>query len=248
VCTRAVSALAHYLEEEGLATVAISLIRPQTENTKPPRALWVPFELGRPFGPPGDAAFQRRVILAALGMLERDKGPVIIEDFPDDDPRWQLDPGWRPPPIPAPPAAGSAEAIAAQLEAEIPQLRDAHQRWVAQYSRTAVGLCGLSISECCRYVADWLCGKAPPSPREAFSGPLMLRFAVDDVKAYYLEAAAAGTGKPSSRQLGDWFWNETAAGAAIHALREACLASEDDRLKLIAGNFLVPAARVRGTG
>jgi len=118
VCTRAVSALAHYLEEEGLATVAISLIRPQTENTKPPRALWVPFELGRPFGPPGDAAFQRRVILAALGMLERDKGPVIIEDFPDDDPRWQLDPGWRPPPIPAPPATGLAEALAAQLEAE----------------------------------------------------------------------------------------------------------------------------------
>ena len=33
------SALAHYLEEEGLATVAISLIRPQTENTKPPRAV-----------------------------------------------------------------------------------------------------------------------------------------------------------------------------------------------------------------
>jgi hypothetical protein len=61
-------------EEEGIATVAISLIRPQTENTKPPRALWVPFELGRPFGPPGDAAFQRRVILAALGMLERDNG------------------------------------------------------------------------------------------------------------------------------------------------------------------------------
>jgi hypothetical protein len=56
----------------------------------------------------------------------------------------------------------------------------------------------------------------------------MLRFAVDDVKAYYLEAAAAGAGRPSSRQLGDWFWNVTTAGAAIHALREACLASEDD--------------------
>ena len=242
------SALAHYLEEEGIATVAISLIRPQTENTKPPRALWVPFELGRPFGPPGDAAFQRRVILAALGMLERDNGPVIIEDFPDDDPRWQPNPGWRPPPIPAAPVAAPAEVLAAALEAEIPQLWDAHQRWVAQHGRTAVGLCGLSISDCGRYVADWLRSKAPPSPREAFSGPLMLRFAVDDVKAYYLEAAAAGTGRPSSRQLGDWLWNVTAAGAAIRALREACLASEDDRLKLIAGNFMVPAARVRSTG
>jgi len=59
-----VSALGHYLEEEGIATVAIALIRPQAENTKPPRALWVPFELGRPFGPPSDAAFQKRVLLA----------------------------------------------------------------------------------------------------------------------------------------------------------------------------------------
>ena len=63
------SALGHYLEEEGIASVAISLIRPQTENTKPPRALWVPFELGRPFGPPDDAAFQKRVLLAALRLL-----------------------------------------------------------------------------------------------------------------------------------------------------------------------------------
>ena len=63
------SALGHYLEEEGIATVAVVLIRPQAESTKPPRALWVPFELGRPFGPPNDPAFQRRVVLAALGML-----------------------------------------------------------------------------------------------------------------------------------------------------------------------------------
>ena len=33
------SALGHYLEEEGIATVAISLIRPQTENTKPEELL-----------------------------------------------------------------------------------------------------------------------------------------------------------------------------------------------------------------
>jgi hypothetical protein len=78
--------------------------------------------------------------------------------------------------------------------------------------------------------------------------PLLLRFAVDDVKAYYLEAAAAGAARPSSRQLGDWLWNETAAGAAFHALRAACLASADKRLRLIAGNFMVPAARVRGAG
>ena len=56
------------------------------------------------------------------------------------------------------------------------------------------------------------------------------------------------TCRPRSRQLGDWFWNETAAGATIHALRETCLSSEDERLRLIAGNFMVPAARVRRSG
>ena len=242
------SALGHYLEEEGVATVAISLIRPQTENTKPPRALWVPFELGRPFGPPSDPAFQKRVLLAALRLLERENGPVIIEDFPDDDPRATPDPAWRPPFIPAAVATGPADSLAARLEAESVLLRSAHHRWVAQHRRTTVGLSGLPIGECARYVADWLRGRAPPSPREGFSAPLILRFAVDDLKAFYLEAAAVGGAKPSSRQLGDWFWNATAAGAAIHALREACLASEDERLKLIAGNFLVPAARVRSTG
>ena len=76
----------------------------------------------------------------------------------------------------------------------------------------------------------------------------MLRFAVDDVKAYCLEAAAAGAAKPSSRQLGDWFWNESAAGAGIYALSEVLQASDDDRLKLIVANFMVPATRVRSTG
>jgi len=239
-----VSALGHYLEEEGIATVAISLIRPQTENTKPPRALWVPFELGRPFGPPGDPLFQKRVLLAALRLLERASGPVIIEDFPEDDPRAQPEPGWHPPAVPAASGDASAEALAARLESEIPLLRGAHERWLARHGRTAIGLSALGIADCGRYVANWVRGKAPASPREGFSAPLMLRFAVDDVKAYYLEAGA-GEAKPSSRQLGDWFWNETAAGAAIHALRTACLASDDERLKLIAGNFMVPAARVR---
>jgi hypothetical protein len=240
-----VSALGHYLEEEGIATVAIALIRPQAENTKPPRALWVPFELGRPLGPPSDAAFQKRVLLAALRMLVEDGGPVRIVDFPDDDPRARPDPAWQAPFVPAMVANGSAESQDSRLEDEILLLQGAHQRWIAQYGRSTVGLSGLSIAEAARYVADWLRGKAPASPREGFSAPLILRFAVDDLKAYCLEAAGAGPAKPSSRQLGDWLWNDTATGAALHALRELLLTEEDERLRLIVANFMVPAARVR---
>ena len=94
--------------------------------------------------------------------------------------------------------------------------------------------------------ADWLRGKAPPSPRDGFSAPLILRFAVDDLKAYGLEAAAAGLAKPSSRQLGDWLWNATATGAALYALRNVLLTQDDERLRLIVANFMVPAARAGG--
>ncbi|HTT78130.1 MAG TPA: hypothetical protein VMF86_00480 [Stellaceae bacterium] len=239
------SALGHYLEEEGIATVVIALIRPQAENTKPPRALWVPFELGRPFGPPGNPAFQKRVVLAALGMLIEDGGPVRIVDFPDDDPRAQPDPAWQPPFMPAAIANGDADSLASRMEAEVLLLQGSHRRWMEQHKRSTVGLSGFAIGECARYVADWLRGKAPPSPREGFSAPLILRFAVDDLKAYCLEAAGAGTAKPSSRQLTDWFWNETATGAALYALRELLLAHADERLRLIVANFMVPAARVR---
>jgi len=243
-----VSALGHYLEEEGLATVSISLIRPQTENTRPPRALWVPFELGRPFGPPSDPAFQRRVLLTALRLLERSDGPVLLEDFPDDDPRRQPDPRWEPPAIPGGSGDGSREALASGLTAEARALGDAHRRWVAQHGRTTVGVSGLEMADAAEYVAAWLRGENADSPREGFSAPLLLRFAVDDLKAYALEAAAAGSAKPASKQLGDWLWNETATGAGIHALRAALLNAEDQRLRLIAENFLVPGARIRAAG
>ena len=58
--------LASVLEDAGLATVALSIIRGQVETTRPPRALHCEFPLGRPLGRPGDPALQRRGILAWL--------------------------------------------------------------------------------------------------------------------------------------------------------------------------------------
>jgi hypothetical protein len=232
-----VSALGHYLEEEGIAAVAIALIRPQAEKTRPPRALWVPFELGRPIGPPNDPAFQKRVILTALGMLVEGGGPVRIADFPDDDPREAPDPDWRPP-IPRAEQHGP-EA----LEAELRALARPYAEGCVARERSTVGLSGLAPAACGEYAAAWLRGERPASPIADMSPPLALRFAIDDLKAFALEAALMPGSHPSSRQLGDWLWNETALGAAIQALRRDFLASGDDRLKTIAF-FLVPALRI----
>jgi len=233
-----VSALGHFIEEKGVATVAIALIRPQAERTKPPRALWVPFELGRPFGPPSDPAFQKRVLLSALRLLEAKNGPVLLADFPEDDPRETPDPDWRPP------IANAGQDI----EAEIAALAPAYDRSRAERGRSTVGLSGLAPAEAAAYVAAWLRGSRPLGPIPELSPVLCLRFAVDDLKAYALEAAIAGGGRPSSKQLGDWLWNETATGTAIRELRRRLLAAEDERAKLIGGMFLVPALRVAPGG
>ena len=97
-------------------------------------------------------------------------------------------------------------------------------------------------------MASWLRGQTPESPNAEMSAQLTLRFAVDDLKAAYIEIALSSSARPSSKQLGDWLWNDTAAGRAIFALRSRYLTSDDERLKAIAGLFLVPGVRVPPSG
>lgn len=78
-------ALGHFIEREGIPAAQISLIREQTAAIRPPRALWVPFMLGRPFGAPNAPDFQRKVLRALLALFDRPSGPVL-EDFPEDAP------------------------------------------------------------------------------------------------------------------------------------------------------------------
>ena len=71
--------LSHYLERAGFATAGISLIRLHSEKIRPPRALWVPFELGRPLGVPHDAAFQSRVLQKLIDLFDIPEGPVLAD-------------------------------------------------------------------------------------------------------------------------------------------------------------------------
>jgi hypothetical protein len=207
--------------------------------------LWVPFELGRPIGPPSDAAFQRRVITTALGLLDAEPQASLIVDFPDDDPREISDPGWQPVKPSAIPSESAALADA--IEAELRALAPAYAASCTARERSTAGLSGLAPVACGEYVAAWLRGERPASPVADMSPPLALRFAIDDLKAFALEAALVPGGKPSSEQLGDWLWNATALGAGLQLLRQVGLASDDERLK-IAAAFFVPALRVSPAG
>jgi hypothetical protein len=243
-----VSALGHYLEDEMIPTVSISLIRPHVERIRPPRSLWVPFELGRPLGAPGDPAFQTRVLRAALELLEAEPGPHVLRDFPADAPGGEFDAGWKPGVAlpPAPSGESGPGALVHQMRAEVAALEPAYARHVAE-GRTTVGVSGLPVPECVNWVEAFLSGQAPASPRADLPAVQVLRFAVDDLKAYYLEALSAGPGRPNSVQMQNWFW-DTAAGRAIVGLRAVLSASADKRSQAIGKGSLVPRAQVERLG
>ena len=81
MCNQTVCLIAAELERQGIATVCIILLREIAEKVRPPRALCVPFRHGYPLGKPHDAAEQRRVMEAALALLERDGPPPVISSF-----------------------------------------------------------------------------------------------------------------------------------------------------------------------
>jgi hypothetical protein len=244
-----VGALAHYLEEAGLATTQISLVRPHTERIRPPRALWVSFELGRPFGAPGDPAFQRRVIGMALGLLERKDGPVL-EDFPEDAPA-SADTGdgsgWVCPvalgaPAGADAAPGSmAEAVAAEMH----QLRPWYDIGLkARNGRTTVGLSRIEITDLAMFITEFLERPWPENPREDVQLVDTLKYATEDLKSFYLEAAAAQPGRQAdSAALENWFWDETTASTVLFALRPILMESGDEYAAKIGDRTLIPAAQ-----
>ncbi len=88
--------VARELESRGIATVCVMLLREVAEKVRPPRTLLVPFGRGQPLGPPGQAELHRRVVEAALSMLEEGGGGGRIEGFDPDAGRGESPPTGGP--------------------------------------------------------------------------------------------------------------------------------------------------------
>lgn len=222
--------LAHYFEDEGLATVIVALVREHAVAMQPPRALWVPFELGRPFGAPNDAGLQTRVLRAALALLDKPEAGLLLQDFLEEAPEAGAD--WSPP--------GYIDNTC--LQSEVGTVRPLWQQVHDRSAGSTVGISGLVPEQAVEYIRTFHSDEPMPNPK-GMSRIGRARFAIDDIKAFYLEAATAGDGHPSSLQLHDWFWEETLAGEMIRDFQERARTSDDKNLRLISGS-LVPAERV----
>jgi D-proline reductase (dithiol) PrdB len=77
MCHQTVALVQRALDDEGCATVSLSVLEEITRRCTPSRALCVDHPLGAPLGPPGDRAVHRGVVLEALALLEREDYPVI---------------------------------------------------------------------------------------------------------------------------------------------------------------------------
>ncbi len=221
--------MAHWLEQAGISTVVIGLIRLHLEKMLPPRAMWVPFELGRPVGGPDNPEFQREVLHRALALVETADKQILI-DFDKDDPGATADPDWQGP------ALESHVSVVEECQA----LKPEYQRYCVIKSRTSIGVAKASIPELAELIDHAAAEGEFKSLRDDISARLMFRFALDDLKAYYVESALEGQGSPSSQQVYDWLWNDTLLGSCMQKLRAQLMASDDQKNKDLAAKFITP--------
>ena len=247
-------ALSHYIErgsEGRVATTGVSLIREHAEGMKPPRSLFVPFPLGRPLGSPDQPDFQRDVLLSSLKLLET-ATETALADYPHDPPTSGDDP-WACAVALAPPEpANESEALRDQLVEEIRQLAPWHAESLKRRGRSTVGISGASIEQVeqlANLLADFATGEEPSDGEIDWNHPMpvRLKFASDDLRAFYHESATAqpGANYPTDADLNDWLFNQTLLGTVLRQIVGRMRESEDRRVAgLVIG--MIPAGFARG--
>ena len=90
------------------------------------------------------------------------------------------------------------------------------------------------------FLEAYLADEKAERPRSGMAPASLMRFCADDIKAFYLEAAGSGEGTPSSRQMTDWFWNETVAGRVIKDIYRGSADSADKQRQALGVKSIVP--------
>lgn len=76
------------LDDAGLPTISLTLVKEITEQVKPSRALFVEHPFGHTFGDVGEQALQRRILLDCFASAVEIRQPGTIRTLPY---RWTKD-------------------------------------------------------------------------------------------------------------------------------------------------------------
>lgn len=218
----------------------------------PPRALWVPFALGRPVGAPGDAEFQLDVIRAALGMLATATEPTI-DDYPVDAP------GAGPEQWACPLNLGMPvdESLGGRVRAEVARLTPWAAETRRRRGRTTFGLSGAAPDQL-DIVVDALVTVSETGDLETAPAgdvewshemPFLLRHLADDLRSHYHEAIASQPGEtsPNHDALNAWIFGDTAFGEMLVEIGDHLTGAADNNpFALLIRNFMIPEGHYRG--
>ncbi|MDH3643029.1 MAG: hypothetical protein OES38_13090 [Gammaproteobacteria bacterium] len=238
------SGLAHFLESEGIATIVLGLVPHHVRAMQPPRALLVPFELGRPLGAPHDPTAQREVLTAAFALLDHSgPGPVIKTFDTEVTPSAiNAEPWACPVSFPAP---TKDYTLADRISEEVRLLQPWFELGYRQRGHTAADVSGIDIEVLLQWLARFLGDSVPTeSPVPGRSLAESFKLGVEDLKAFYLESITTQPSTGSSVDVNSWFWEETAAGELLWQLRGKLREHLDDAIRLHAQFTLVPTTEV----
>ena len=139
------------------------------------------------------------------------------------------------------PAPSRGRAIADRLFEETGLLMPWFDRGRDLRRRSAADVSGLAVEDLCTWLGKFL---EDPPPNESPIAERTLaetfKLSVEDLKAFYIEAATAQPGVGTAKEINNWFWDETAAGELLWQLREKLKKHPDDIIRLHAGLTLVP--------
>jgi hypothetical protein len=190
-----------------------------------------------------DAAFQRRVLLAALKLLEAPSGPVL-EDYPEDAPETDeimvlsCPVNYSGDTV----EAGETDQLRGSFRREMMAMRPWYDMAVKKRQRTTVGLSGIDLEKMGDFIYAFIRGEAPENPRDDMPLASTLKMAIEDLKAYYIEGATAQPGQEnlSSKAIMNWFWDDTVAGKVLLKLGNVLKESPNEALKQLGEHAIAP--------
>ncbi|MBJ27790.1 MAG: hypothetical protein CL776_03185 [Chloroflexi bacterium] len=224
--------ISRVLEEFGISTVGIALVKEHALRVKVPRALAVPFPFGHALGKPGDPEYQLSVINACLSLLEQATEPTIAD--------WTTS-GVVSAPLIQYSAIKNTIDVATDPANEITKLRHYYERRLVKVNgRTSVGLSGIDqrkFRKVVRFLDAYSAGSETidlPERPMGVSKHQYVRYLVDDLKAFYYEAFIEMTDGNAGENPHDWFWSSTSIANLINQVAQFLDASENPEIKAIA--------------
>ena len=224
-----------------------------SEAVVPPRALWVPFPLGRPLGAVNDPDFQKNVLRRALGLLDTAVEPTI-EDYGIETPDDGLSENWA---CPVNLSSARSDSLSERLLAEVAMLRPWAIETRHQRGRTLFGVTGAGedqVDDVARALAtiaesgDVISEPLVDGISWTFEMPLLLRHMADDLRTFYHEAVAAQPGEsaPNHDALNQWIFSETVLGETLLLVADGLTRASNVPMAQLVRGLLIPEGYYKG--